>query len=83
MTRWTKASGPPHRAHVPVEACEARAEEVLSGLLRGPIGDDIRVRCVVEDGSVVARADGSLPSWLPAAVPAWRVAFEARMRTET
>jgi hypothetical protein len=66
-----------------IDECEARAAEVLTGLLHGPIGDDVRVRCETEGASVVARAEGSLPSWLPFAVPPWRVSYEARMRTET
>ena len=62
-----------------LEDCERRAQEVLDGLLRGPIGDDVRVACTEEGGRVVARAEGSLPSWLPLVVPAWDVSFEAVM----
>jgi len=49
--------------------CEARADEVLDGLLRGRLGDDIRVECGSDGSTMVARAEGSLPSWMPALVP--------------
>jgi hypothetical protein len=65
-----------------IDECEARAAEVLTGLLHGPIGDDVRVSCERDGASIVARADGSLPSWVPYALPPWIVSFEARMRTE-
>ncbi|MET1001488.1 MAG: hypothetical protein ABWZ15_06730 [Acidimicrobiia bacterium] len=61
--------------------CERRAHEVLDGLLRGPIGDDIEVTCSLEGTAIVGRAEGSLPSWLPVLVPAWDVSFEAVMDT--
>ena len=47
--------------------CEARAQEVLDGLLHGRLGDDIRVQCRarrLDDGR--ARRKAALPSWLPA-----------------
>ena len=62
--------------------CEARAHEVLDGLLRGRLGDDIRVECGPDGSTMVARAEGSLPSWMPALVPSWGVSFEARMQRE-
>jgi hypothetical protein len=62
--------------------CETRAREVLDGLLRGPIGDDVHMRCEVDGSAVVARAQGTLPSWLPMVVPPWRFQFEASMRGE-
>jgi hypothetical protein len=75
------------RAAAPVGAelrdCEERANEVLDGLLRGPLGDDVRVSCSRDGESVIARADGRLASWLPFLVPAWNISFEATMRAET
>ena len=35
--------------------CERRAHEVLAGLLRGPIGDDIDVTCSPEGTAIVGR----------------------------
>jgi hypothetical protein len=62
--------------------CEARAREVLEGLLRGPLGDDVRVACAVEGSTMVATADATLPSWLPAFVPSWSVSSRASMQRE-
>jgi len=74
------------RAGAPVGAgvpqCEARTREVLGALLRGPIGDGVRVRCDADGSNLVARAEGTLPSWLPIVVPPWRFEFEASMRGE-
>jgi hypothetical protein len=74
------------RAAAPVgsdaRACEARAREVLDGLLHGRTGEDVRVVCRAEGDVMVARAQGSLPSWLPGLVPSWGVALEARMQRE-
>ena len=54
------------RAGVPIDAepaaCGDRAREVLHGLLRGPIGDDIRVRCDTAAGC--RRGDGRGPAAL-------------------
>jgi hypothetical protein len=69
--------------HADVGACEARAKEVLDGLLHGPFGRDVRISCRAEPGAVVASADGTLPSWLPLAVPPWHLGLEARMRVES
>jgi hypothetical protein len=64
------------RAAVPIEGsaakCRERAHAVLEGLLRGPIGDDIQVRCDVALGVVAATADVRLRSWMPGLVPDWR-----------
>jgi hypothetical protein len=64
------------RAAVPIDsstiACTDRARVVLHGLLRGPIGDDIRVRCDTGPNLVAATADVRLRSWLPGLVPDWR-----------
>jgi hypothetical protein len=74
------------RAAAPVGAdaslCEQRSKEVLDGLLRGRLGDDIRVSCREDGAAMVARGEGTLPSWLPAIVPSWRVSLEARMQRE-
>ena len=63
------------RAAVPVDAsanaCGDRAQIVLQGLLRGPIGDGIRVRCRTGPELVAATADVRLRSWLPGLVPDW------------
>ena len=59
--------------------CEAKAREVLDGLLRGPVGADVTVTCE-RDGSVMtAHAEGTLSSWLPALVPDWSFSFDAAM----
>lgn len=60
-----------------VETCETRARQVLDDLLRGPVGDGIAIECTIDGAFVVARARGSLPSWLPSLVPPWSVAFDA------
>ena len=73
-------AGAPQGAHV--EVCEARAREVMSGLLRGPIGRDFRIDCTVESGVVRASARGALRSWLPVLVPDWHLELEASMRAE-
>lgn len=63
-------------------ACEARAQEVLDGLLRGPVGDAVAVSCTRAGDLVVARAAGRLPSFLPALVPHWDVSYVATMQVE-
>jgi hypothetical protein len=64
------------RAAVPIDsspaACTERTRVVLDGLLRGPIGDDIRVRCDLGLGLVAATADVRLRSWLPGLAADWR-----------
>ncbi|MDZ4826219.1 MAG: hypothetical protein SGJ13_07105 [Actinomycetota bacterium] len=59
------------------ETCRARAQQVLDDLLRGPVGNDIEIECEFDGAFVVARAEGSLPAWLPMLVPAWELEFEA------
>ena len=70
------------RAAVPLDAppaaCGDRARRVLDGLLRGPIGRDILVRCDAALGVVVATADVRLRSWLPGLVPDWKFTVRAR-----
>jgi hypothetical protein len=64
-------------------ACEARAAEVLSGLLHGPVGHNVHITCRADAGVMEAHASGSLPSWLPMVVPRWRVSLQATMRVES
>ena len=65
-----------------VETCARRAQQVLDDLLRGPVGDAIAIECAFDGAHVVARARGSLPSWLPALVPSWPIEFDALARRE-
>jgi hypothetical protein len=69
------------RAAVPVDAaagaCETRAHEVLSGLLRGPAGAGVTVQCNVDAGAVHAHATVTMRSWLPSLLPAWRFHADA------
>ncbi len=69
------------RAGVPAGAapgaCEDRVHEVLDGLVRGPIGDDITVECRRDGAWVVAHASVVLPSWLPVLVPDWNMDLDA------
>jgi hypothetical protein len=65
-----------------VQVCEARADEVVSGLLHGPFGRNVHIDCENAGGVVRARARGSFPSWLPGVAPSWRVALQAEMRVE-
>ena len=48
----------------PIAACQAKAAQVMSGLLNGPFGHDITISCTVQAGQVVATASGNLPAWL-------------------
>jgi hypothetical protein len=72
-------------AAVPVDArdgaCEARADEVLHDLLRGPIGDDVTITCEAAALHSRARADVTLPSWLPG-LPAWTFTVGASAHRE-
>jgi hypothetical protein len=65
-----------------VQVCEARAGEVVSGLLHGPFGRNVDIECETDGGVVRARARGSFPSWLPSVAPSWHVALQAEMRVE-
>jgi hypothetical protein len=75
------------RAAVPVDvapgACEARAREVLDGLLHGPLGDTIAVTCDLGPQRVRAHATVTLRSWMPALLPAWDFSVEASARRAT
>ena len=74
------------RAATPLDAspavCGRRAHLVLDGLLRGPIGRDIVVRCDAALGVVVATADVRLGSWLPGLVPDWNFTVRAIARRD-
>jgi hypothetical protein len=49
----------------PVAACQAKASQVMSGLLNGPFGRNVTIACGINaNGQVVATADGTLPAWL-------------------
>ena len=68
------------RAGVPAtataEACAARAREVVSGLVRGPL-ITARVRCEQSGAFMAAEARVSLRSWLPMLVPDWDMTLHA------
>ena len=63
-------------------ACEARAHEVVTGLVRGPLLD-ARVHCEQSGAFVVAAADVSLRSWLPMLVPDWHLTLRAEALRES
>lgn len=69
------------RAAVPIDApagaCEARAAEILRGLLGGPAGDRVTLTCSPGPDWVVVTADVTLPAWLPALVPDWHFRVQA------
>jgi len=68
------------RAGVPMTAsaaaCEARAREVVTGLVRGPL-IDTRLHCEESGAFMTAEADVSLRSWLPMLVPDWHMTLHA------
>ena len=64
-------------AGAPPGACAQRAREAVDGLLRGPIGRDVEIRCAVGATAVTATADVRLGSWLPLIVPDWRFTVRA------
>ena len=63
-------------AGAPVAACEARAHEVVTGLVRGPLLSAV-LKCDASGAFVVAEAKVSLRSWLPMLVPDWRMTLHA------
>ena len=73
------------RAGAPVAAspaaCEARAHEVVSGLVRGPLLQ-AEVHCRESGALVVADANVTLRSWLPMLVPDWRMTLHAEALRE-
>jgi hypothetical protein len=68
------------RAAAPVgstaAACEARAREVVSGLVRGPLLE-MDLHCAVDGAFVVADAQVTLRSWLPILIPDWHMHLHA------
>ena len=58
-------------------ACEQHARAALDGLLRGPMGRGVTVRCDVTAAGTLATADVRLPSWLPFLVPDWTFTVHA------
>gem|GEM_PF-3583134 len=72
-------AGAPSRlsAAASVAACDAKAHEVLHGLLSGPLGAKIRVQCALGgDGVVRAHAVAEFDPWIPGTMPTWT--FEPR-----
>ena len=65
----------------PVAACEARAHEVVSGLVRGPLLDAV-LHCDASGAFVLAEAHVSLRSWLPMLVPDWHMTLRAEALRE-
>ncbi len=63
-------------AVAPGTACERRAHEVVSGLVRGPLLH-AELRCRADGAFVVADADDALESWLPMLVPDWHIKLHA------
>ncbi len=59
-----------------VAACEQRAHEVVSGLVRGPLLQTV-VHCREEGAFVVADAAVTLRSWLPTLIPDWHMHLHA------
>lgn len=58
--------------------CEARARQVLSDLLGGPMGDVARntVDCQLADGRVTAQASAKFAAWIDP-VPTWSFTVSA------
>lgn len=54
------------------EVCVERSNEVLDGLLGGPMGADVEFQCAVgDDGFVRARAAAHFEPWIPGSMPTW------------
>jgi hypothetical protein len=53
-----------------LDACEARASDVLGDLLGGSMGDEVRVACSDDGDGIVAEAKVVFRSWMPP-VPDW------------
>jgi hypothetical protein len=64
-----------------VAACEARAHQVVTGLVRGPLLN-ARVHCQDSGAFIVAEAEVSLRSWLPMLVPDWHMTLHAEALRE-
>lgn len=59
-----------------VVACERRAQEVVTGLVRGPLLHTV-IHCRHDGAFVVAEARVTLRSWLPMLVPDWHMQLRA------
>jgi hypothetical protein len=59
-----------------VAACEQRAHEVVTGLVRGPLLQTV-VHCREDGAFVVADAQVTLRSWLPMLLPDWHMHLHA------
>ena len=62
--------------------CEARAAEVLDGLLGGSMGDGVTVECSTGTTEVAATVEYSFTPWLPL-IPSWKgseTSFAAKER---
>jgi hypothetical protein len=59
-----------------VAACEQRAHEVVTGLVRGPVLRTV-VHCREDGAFVVADAQVTLRSWLPMLLPDWHMHLHA------
>jgi len=59
-----------------VVACEQRAHEVVTGLVRGPLLRTV-LHCREDGAFVVAEAQVTLRSWLPMLVPDWHMHLRA------
>jgi hypothetical protein len=60
-----------------VAACNAKAHEVIDGLLSGSLGAKIRIDCALNgDGVVTAHAVAEFDPWIPGTMPTWT--FEPR-----
>jgi hypothetical protein len=59
-----------------VAACEQRAHEVVTGLVRGPVLQTT-VHCAADGAFVVADAQVTLRSWLPMLIPDWHMHLHA------
>ena len=71
------------RSDTPVAECEARARDVLEGLLGPATRAGVSVRCSVsqDPATVQAHADASLSPWWPG-VPTWTFAVDATSGVE-
>lgn len=56
-------------------ACQTRAQQVMSNLASGPLGHSISVACTTNGNEVIATGHASLTGWLPA-VPTWTFTVE-------
>jgi hypothetical protein len=62
--------------------CAVAANKVLSQLLGGPLGANVRVECSSTSERSVARAVGSLPSLIPGIIPPPQIDVTAVVRKE-